>query len=311
MGRAPAGVATFFSGCDLVCYLPPMSDPEPTEPTDTDPADIADDGLLAEAFETMLPRIEAIPKEALVRITTDRQKAAIAAMAIGRFVMQEEVKTRFDSLPEKEFDHSVVPDLKVSGQACWHVEMMLKSAQARGSEAKLAPSLVKAATARKERMIKLVKYHLGDHPEDGAEVKAIQEGTGYIDLASDLTRLASLYRSHKTVVKADTKHYRPDDQAAAEAQAGEIVVQLGEAQKQAEILWNDRARRAFTLLTQIYSEVAAAGHWLFRHDDGDERFPSLYTAGRSGRGRGKKRPEASAAPAQPPAEDNPDHRDPE
>ena len=43
--------------------------------------------------------------------------------------------------------------------------------------------------------------------------------------------------------------------------------------------------RAWSLLITTYQEVSAAGRWLFRHENGEARFPSLYTIGRQRRSR--------------------------
>ena len=58
----------------------------------------------------------------------------------------------------------------------------------------------------------------------------------------------------------------------------------------------DRYVRAWTLLNQRYDEVRAAGLWLHRKDPKrDQRFPSLFSAGRPNVGRPKK--DEAAAPA--------------
>lgn len=46
--------------------------------------------------------------------------------------------------------------------------------------------------------------------------------------------------------------------------------------------------RAWTLLVEVYGEVSAAGHFLFRNDDPEGRFPSVYTMGRVNNGRPRK-----------------------
>jgi hypothetical protein len=58
-------------------------------------------------------------------------------------------------------------------------------------------------------------------------------GTGYGDLASDLLRLTKLYKKHRARVKT----------------------------------WSDLALRAWTLLEEVYNEVAAAGSWLYRSEE--------------------------------------------
>ncbi|MBI5479919.1 MAG: hypothetical protein HY906_13725 [Deltaproteobacteria bacterium] len=64
-----------------------------------------------------------------------------------------------------------------------------------------------------------------------------------------------------------------------------------EEQRQRELL-----TRAWTLLLQVYGEVAGTGRWLERHEDSATLYPSLWAMGRKGRPR-KARPAAPAAPA--------------
>jgi hypothetical protein len=49
--------------------------------------------------------------------------------------------------------------------------------------------------------------------------------------------------------------------------------------------WSNYLTRAWSLLVITYGEVSAAGRWLFRQENGEERFPSLYTVGRQRRSR--------------------------
>jgi hypothetical protein len=39
--------------------------------------------------------------------------------------------------------------------------------------------------------------------------------------------------------------------------------------------WSNYQTRAWSLMLITYGEVSAAGRWLFRHENGEERFPSL------------------------------------
>lgn len=147
-------------------------------------------------------------------------------------------------------------------------------------------------------MLKLCEYHFGDQPVDGAEIADIRLGTGHIDLALDLSRLAKLYQKHKNVIKKDPKHYVASDANDARTHSGEILRLLGEARNENARTWADMVARAWLLLLDVYGEVSGAGRWLFRHDEPETRFPSLWSVARAGQGRPKKTPEEP--PADPP-----------
>jgi hypothetical protein len=63
----------------------------------------------------------------------------------------------------------------------------------------------------------------------------------------------------------------------------------------------DYLARAWTLLLDTYEDVATTGRWLLRRDpQADKAFPSLYTLARTRHGgRGRKKQEPVAMPAQP------------
>jgi hypothetical protein len=60
---------------------------------------------------------------------------------------------------------------------------------------------------------------------------------------------------------------------------------LGDGRSSDARYWSDYLGRAWSLLVITYGEVSATGRWLFRHEDGESRFPSLYAAGRQRRSR--------------------------
>jgi hypothetical protein len=51
--------------------------------------------------------------------------------------------------------------------------------------------------------------------------------------------------------------------------------------------WTDLQARAWTLLRQIYDEVRRAGQFLFYYEDPEAKFPALFAAARTARGRAR------------------------
>jgi hypothetical protein len=254
----------------------------------------------AKAFSALRSRLAAIADERVEPARADVMKAAIAAWSVARFIEQPEVRARFARLPKEDFNQAHVDDLGTIALATFHVAAELQSAQATTTGAKLPVDLLQSATDIKTRMLKVCEYHLGDHPVDAAEIADIRVGTGHIDLALDLSRLAKLYQKHKNVIKKDPKHYVAADATDARTYSSEILRQLGEARNENAKTWSDRVARAWVLLLDVYGEVSQAGRWLFRHDEPVTRFPSLWAVARTGQGRPKKTEEDSSVEPTPP-----------
>jgi hypothetical protein len=240
-----------------------------------------DPQIAAQAFERLLPRVQDIRDEDLITINVDLQRVAIVAAAVGRDVLEPDHRARFASLPVREFDIRNIEDLLPVAEALWHATVELARASVGKTGARLPLDLVQRAMELKQRLLKLVEYYLIDDPVAGPEILSIREGSGHIDLATDLSRLATLHQEHDALLRRDIKHYRADDAAAARATSDEMFTLMGETSDDNQAHWAKTVQRLWTLLLDIYGEVSAAGSWLFRHENAQERFPSLYLAGRS------------------------------
>jgi hypothetical protein len=234
------------------------------------------------AFEAMLPSLDA--QNELRRQNTGLDRAIIFAAATGRMVQQPEVLARFASLPAGEFDIQHVHRLETAALATWYASLMLRSASVTAG-VKIPESVVVEATALKHMMLKVLEYNLGHDANLNTELADIRQGTGYMDLASDLMRLATLYRAHAADLATDVRHYQADSAETAGRFAQAIHQVLGDGRDTSARYWSNYMPRAWSLLVTTYEEVAAAGRWLFRHENGEARFPSLYTIGRQRRRR--------------------------
>jgi hypothetical protein len=234
------------------------------------------------AFEEMLPLLDA--QTDLRRLTTGLDRAAIFAASTGRMVMQPEVLARFATLPASEFDIQHVLRLERAALAAWYVSLMLRSASVTAG-VKIPDSVMAEATALKRLLLKVLEYNLGHDANLIAELADISDGTGYVDLASDLVRLATLYQRYAADLATDVRHYRAEDAEAAGRMAQAIHQVLGDGRDTSARYWSNYMPRAWSFLVTTYEEVSAAGRWLFRHENGEARFPSLYTIGRQRRSR--------------------------
>jgi len=267
----------------------------PLEPLTPDPE------AAKKAFDAMLPRMKALPREALARVNIDIRQAVITSLAVSRAVAAPEMKKRFALLHKDLFDPAHLTDLEPLALATSHAQVELAAARAQTVEAKLPVDLVDAATEVKARMLELCAYVFKRHPKLSREVDDIRTGTGYKDLALDILRLAKIYEDEHATVSKDVVNYRSEDPSAARTPEQRITTELGEAQSAEEKRWVDLTARAWVLLRDAYGEVQSAGLFIFQHEDPEEMFPSLYarTARAGSRGKGKSAPEAQAAPTSP------------
>lgn len=244
----------------------------------------------AAALEKVMPLLMELDDQRLEVVNLDLQAIALVVLEVSDFIAQPAIQKRFALLPREVFDQGHVEALPDLAWAGWHVRIEQLSAAASGTKAMLPLDLVERATLRRGRMLKVLEYHLGDHPVAGPVIISIRAETGSIDLATDMVRCAKLYRQFKSLLCIDKRLYRPEDEAEARADSAEIMRQLrshtGEAAR-----WAELAARVWTVLWPTYEEVAATGRYLFRNDSRQERFPSLHSATR--------RTPARPAPAEP------------
>jgi hypothetical protein len=240
------------------------------------------------AFEATQPLLDA--QTEIRRANTGLDKAIIFAASTGRTVQQPEVLARFAALPAGEFDVQHVIRLEQIALATWYALLSLRSASVTAG-IKIPESVVNDGTALKHLMLKVLDYNLGHDEGVAAELLDIREGTGYVDLANDLLRLAALYQHHAQALATDVRHYKAADGDLAGRTAQAIHQVLGDGRNVSARNWSNYLARAWSLLVITYGEVSAAGRWLFRHEDGEARFPSLYTVGRQRRSR---RPDESS-----------------
>ncbi len=235
------------------------------------------------AFAAIEDKLLALPADRLTAVTIDVQVASTVVLAVANAIAADTVlRGRFEALAKaKEFDLAKLDGLKTVALATWFARHMYLLASATHTEAQLPASLVATAMALKVRMMRVVEYHLGDHPVAGATVAAIRAGAGYMDLANDLVALARLYKTHAHLLAHDKKDYQAEDQGGA-AQTGDQILTLLGGSTPEQRKWVGLQARAWTLLSGDYAEVCAAGRYLKRADgDVESAFPSLIAASRA------------------------------
>ena len=237
------------------------------------------------AFEALRPLLDA--QIGLRAANIDVDQAVLFAASVGRMVRRPEVRARFATLPAQEFDIGHVDRLESVALAVWHTCTSLLTAEAQSSGRRIPAALHAQAAALKQRMHEVLTYHLDPTSEETTPLQAMGVGPGssYLRLAESLLWLADLYQRHADRLAGDTARYRAGDGELAGRLGHAIHHCLGEPARPGVVTWTGHRARAWALLVATYEEVRAAGRWLFRHENGEELFASLYTAGRGPRRR--------------------------
>ena len=245
----------------------------------------------ADDLAAVRDRLAALPADRLRRPYVDVAAAATLVGGVAKKLASGPLRARFLRLPKEELDPRLLDDLALFGRAALTAHQRRAGAAAQKTEARVPYALVEEGSALRRRMLRLVTYYFEDHAEHGPEIAAIRAGSGHLDLASDLDRLAALCAAEAKVLAADTRDHRPTDARDARACAGRIREALGEDDEDAA---TDTWMRAFTLLAQTYDEVAATGRWLLRRDPkaAAALFPALGSVRRE-----PHKPRARPAPA--------------
>lgn len=201
--------------------------------------------------------------------------AALVALQFVRAARDKERAAGFAFLAPQLAPHSV--DLLEQEAWClWFLEGRYQSVQATTNMAKIDAKLADTAMQARARVMRLLDYHFQDNALMQAELQDIHQGNGYMDLATDLSRLAGHLTVHHQRVSADPVNYRPGDAELLRGLANEILSSL-HADRTNETF--DLRNRAWTEFSITYSNMKAAADFLFRNRPADAAlFPSLRTA---------------------------------
>jgi hypothetical protein len=251
------------------------------------------------AFAAMLPLLDALTG-ARCPLNTGLPRAVTFAASVGRKVKQPDMRALFASLPATTFDIVHVDRLESASLATWYAALCKRIAAAQSSSARLPEDFLAAATRHRRHLYRVAEYNLDDVEEVATELESVRPGSGHLDLAGALMRLAVIFEAHADRLSHDTRRYRATDAGDAKRYATKILQVLGDGRRSDAKYWSDYLSRAWTLMVTTYEEVAATGRWLYRHDGGEAMFPSLYAIGRRRRSRKAGRGDADNAQDSPP-----------
>lgn len=248
-------------------------------------AESLDVGAAEQAFNQLLPELQALPAHRLQPVRVELQLTAAIAYSVAQRDQAEARRNQLALVSQGTiFSLAILDRLPTIALAAWHARRKQVEAVAAASSARVPEDTLKEAQATRTRMLRVLTHYFEDHPEHGKRVTMIRAGSGYLDLANDLLSLAECYETPdiKSVVSQDPMHYRNTDPATARQLAQQLFHCLGLTSEGEATRWTDLAQRAWTLLLQNYEALQAAGQLVFRNAENVEvSYPSLVTAVRA------------------------------
>jgi hypothetical protein len=251
------------------------------------------------SFETIRVEVEKVEERDVIVVKVDPRRMAAVAHSVAQRDAAPARRAMFERLAASGFyvmtTLGSLPDL---ARGAWYARQQQLYVTRESSQASVPEEVVKRGYEVRERMLVTVGYWMYDDAKVMTRLETIREGSGYLDLASDLEGLAELYDREeiRTTIAHDFKRYRPTDRAEALAVASELFASLGMGEASEMARWAGLSQRATTLLVRAYEEHRRCGQFAFFDDeDVAVTYPSLIAAVRSA--------PSKRAPAEPPAGD--------
>ncbi|MBI5513972.1 MAG: hypothetical protein HY909_09405 [Deltaproteobacteria bacterium] len=274
----------------------PAAPPEPTTPSPTDSLAL-DPANASQDFDALRPALDALDSQRLRAPTFALRDGAVAGLSVAAFALGPVVWPGFEALARAGlFRLELLKDLPRRARALWYARHKVETLLGTRSEVRVPTGIVAEAQRVRERMLKVLGFFFDEGSTVGTLLAHIRRGTGYHDLADDLTALAQLYETHKTRIARLPEQFLPADRDDAQRLATAILSVLADDQGAELRRWTDLQARTVTHFLEAYEEVLDAGRYLLRHDPAAEtRFPSVYSLGRGAPA--KVSPPAAPAPA--------------
>ncbi len=243
----------------------------------------------SEAEAAYAARKEAWKQRGGVELGPPRANIAFVAarvIQIAKTLAEPATLAAFDALgkvplPGGPFDAGAVRLLPVVGKALWYARSQYLTADAQSATVSLAPALVNEATDVRGTMFKVIEYNCVDDKKaddpvaaDLVSIRAVQ-GPRYLDLATDLSRLAAYYRNPAwlPVLQADARRFDPKHAVRAEELAAQILEELHKGSDAAS-RWLLEIYRGWSELQAVY-DVARRGAAFVFWGVHDEVVPPL------------------------------------
>jgi hypothetical protein len=251
----------------------PAASSDPETPTASQSSDTG-----RAAFERLQETLKAVTEIKHPR-TSMEEAAATVLRVIASIEEHPEIPETFALMPAKILDPIHFARLEDLGEAGRYIARQLRDARILdGAHVRRLPAdLSQESKDTRARMMSVLTYHVGDLPNVSPLLASIQNDHSYMNLASDLERLADLYHEHKQDLQDDRRRYQSTDESLARHLASRIVRELDTERRARVERWSLAQSQIWPLLTLSYGEVQDTAHYIWRHHPTIQAlFPSLH-----------------------------------
>jgi hypothetical protein len=231
------------------------------------------------AYQELKPLFDAYGQHELATRSCNAERSALHVLGVAKTIESNGLTSQFAAIGVFDMQH--LHRLRPLAWATWYCATCLSSATAVDSRQRVCKETLGRARARRRRMLRLLKHHLGHDGVMARQLADIRRGTGYLDLAADLARLVGLYEKHEPLLSRDPTHYDPSDLSGAREDVRAVIAELAATHPDRVAHWRDQLDRAFTALLEAYNQVRHAAFYVQSSDrEFRVRFGSLHTASR-------------------------------
>jgi hypothetical protein len=231
------------------------------------------------ALKQIEPTLRAMNNDDVVLMTMDAQEGALAALALVSIAREPKRLARLQPLMPGLLQADTIDQLELAAWATWYAHAKLQTEQTQSKGAKVSAETYEASGQHLSKLLKLLEYHVGDHPDVAVELADIRSGAGYQDRATDLVRAASLFEQHRTELEQDQRYFNAEAAQVARGYAQAIIESIRASMGRSAAEWSDLRSRAWSRMTYLYNEVRAAGEFVFRNEpEQRDLFTSLRQA---------------------------------
>lgn len=244
-----------------------------------------DVGAVQAAFEQLQPELMKLDASVVMPVRVELQMSAAVAYSVAIRDSATERRNKLALVAQEGlFNMATLDRLPLVALAAWHVRRKQKEAMDAASTARVPEATLKQAQQTRSNMLHVLTYYYESHAEYGKRIEAIRAGSGYLDLANDLVALAEFYEvpEVQALISRDPVCYQAGDPQLARGLAQTLFRGIGLTGESEVARLTDLAQRAWTLLSQYYDALSAAGRLVFRKgEDVEVTYPSLVSAVRA------------------------------
>jgi hypothetical protein len=216
------------------------------------------------SFRVDIRRMAAVAHSVVIRDALPERRAVFVRLADGGF-----------------YDLAILTELPEMSRGAWYAKQQQIYVSRETSSASVPEEVVSRGYELRGGMIVTLEHWMGDNPRVAARLESIREGSGRLDLATDLEGLVELYNRPevRSVISHDFKHYRESDVDEATSIADRLFAAIGVGQESEAARWAGLSQRAGTLMMRLYEEHRRCGQFAFGKDeDVSVTYPSLVAA---------------------------------